>query len=307
MLNDNGRPVPHGIFTRPANRITEKRTAMDHTARFAADSLHKQYPEPAQVPGDSILVLVRDNAIYFWRGSDSTIFTKRFPEITDFLIGSAQYLGHLGSAPCYAYEIPGDMQIPENFTCSGVRELAGKVPAEELAIAGLAVQIIDFDRTTRFCGKCGAVNHASRTERAKVCPACHYVTYARISPAIIVLVRNNDSILLVHGKQAHVVRHSLVAGFIEPGETIEHAVHREVKEETGIAITNVRYIASEPWPFPNSLMIGFVADYAGGSITPDGVEIETAGWFDRNHLPELPPKLSIAHMLIEQWVSGKMT
>jgi NAD+ diphosphatase len=297
-------PVPHGIFTVPVNRITEKNMAMDHTAKFAADSLHKQYPEPAQVPGDSILVLVRDNAIYFRHGSEHTIFTKRSPDITDLLKGSALYLGHLGSAPCYAYEIPGEIQIPENFTCSGVRELAGKVPPEELAIAGLAVQIIDFDRTTRFCGKCGAMNHASRTERAKICPACHYVTYARISPAIIVLVRNNDSILLVHGKQAHVVRYSLVAGFIEPGETIEHAVHREVKEETGIAISNVRYIASEPWPFPNSLMIGFVADYAGGPLTPDGAEIETAGWFDRNHLPDLPPKLSIARMLIDSWKSG---
>lgn len=239
-------------------------------------------------------------------GNPSTIFTTNSSEVSGLSKEPAQYLGHLGSVPCYAFGIPGDVPVPEGLTCSGIRELVGVIPDEELAIAGLAVQVTDYDRTTRFCGMCGAPTRPARTERAKVCTACRHVTYARLSPAIIVVVKNRDTILLVRGNQAPPGRYSLVAGFVEPGETIEHAVHREVQEETGIAIANVRYIASEPWPFPNSLMLGFVADYAGGTVTPDGIEIASAGWFDCNNLPKLPPNLSISHHLMAAWVSGKI-
>jgi NAD+ diphosphatase len=277
---------------------------MNHTARFAADSLHKQYPEPDRIPDGALLVLVRNNRICIRTGIDRTIFVRDSLKIADFVRENAHYLGHLGSAPCYAYDA-GNLPV-SGCEDSGVRELAGIISDEELAIAGLAVQVVDYDRTTRYCGRCGARTDSSRSERAKICPACRNVTYPRISPAIIVLVRKGDTILLVRGKRAPVGRYSLVAGFVEPGETIEHAVHREVQEEAGIEIKNVRYLASEPWPFPNSLMSGFVADYAGGTIHPDGIEIEAAGWFGRDKLPDFPPKLSIAHTLIERWASGKM-
>nr|WP_321508015.1 NAD(+) diphosphatase [uncultured Methanoregula sp.] len=278
---------------------------MDHTAKFAADSLHKQYPLPDLMPEETLLVLVRNSGICYTGGKDPTIFVKISHEIQGISGENAQYLGHRNSHPSYALEIPGDNPCPEGLAWSGVRELAGTLPEEELAIAGLAIQVTDYNRTTRFCGRCGTRTRSSLTERAKVCPACHYVTYARLSPAVIVLVRNNNTILLAHNKQAPPGRNSLVAGFVEPGETIEHAVHREVQEETGISIKNVKYIASEPWPFPNSLMIGFIADYKGGTIIPDGIEIDTAGWFDRDHLPDLPPKLSISRALIDIWLDGK--
>ncbi len=197
-------------------------------------------------------------------------------------------------------------QCPEGVTLYGVRDLDDKIPDEETAIVGFAVQIADYHRTTRFCGKCGTRTLSSQTERAKCCPSCHYVTYARLSPAIIVLVRKDENILLVHGKQAPAGRFSLVAGFVEPGETIEHAVHREVKEEAGIEISLVRYLASEPWPFPNSLMMGFVADYAGGTIRPDGIETESVGWFDRDNLPDFPPKISLTRALIDGWIAGNL-
>ncbi len=214
--------------------------------------------------------------------------------------------GNLGTVPCYVLDIHKKDQCPDGVTLCGVRDLDDRIPDEELAIAGLAVQIADYNRTTRFCGRCGTRTLSSQTERAKICPSCHYVTYARLSPAIIVLVRKDEMILLVRGKQAPAGRFSLVAGFVEPGETIEHAVHREVKEEAGIEISHVRYLASEPWPFPNSLMIGFVADYAGGTLRPDGIEIESAGWFDRDNLPDFPSKISIAHALIDGWISGSL-
>lgn len=277
---------------------------MDHTAKFAAGSLHNQYPEPDRLPEDAYLVFVRDGGVCIRMSGAPTIFEKVSPDLKEELKRHAQYLGHRGSVPGYAIEVPGDQPPPNGLTYSGIRELAGLIPDEELAIAGLAVQLTDYDQTTRFCGRCGTTTEPARTERAKVCPTCHRVTYPRLSPAVIVLVRNGNAALMVRGKKAQPGRYSLVAGFVEPGETIEQTAHREVREETGIAIKNIRYCASEPWPFPNSLMLGFVADYEGGEIAPDGIEIESAGWFDRDHLPDLPPKLSITRALIDHWVSG---
>lgn len=277
---------------------------MDHKARFAADSLHKQYPEPERLPDDASLVFVRDGGVCAKRGSTPTIYNTVPPDLPEGLQRSAQYLGHRGSVPCYAVEVPGDQPLPKGLAYSSVRELAGLIPDEELAVAGLAVQIIDYDRNTRFCGRCGTQTEPARTERAKVCPSCHRATYPRLSPAIIVLVRKGDSILMVRGVRAPPGRYSLVAGFVEPGETIEGAVRREVREETGVAIKNIRYLASEPWPFPDSLMIGFVADYDNGEVVPDGVEIESAAWFDRDHLPDLPPRLSLTRALIDDWAGS---
>ena len=275
-----------------------------HNARFAAASLAKHYPEPASPPDDGCLwVVTLDSKVRVIHDPDPTIVSKISPTRSGCTVQFVQYLGRLESTPCYAGEISPSVGISGDAEFYGVRDLFGKISDAEVALAGQAVQIIDYHRSTKFCGRCGAANQQLTTERAKICPQCNLVTYPRLSPAIIVLVKNGNTILLVRSKNAPQGRLSLVAGFVEPGETIEHAVHREVKEETGITITNVRYLASEPWPFPNSLMIGFEADYAGGELKPDGYEIETAGWFDRKHIPESPLKISIARSLIERWIS----
>ena len=278
---------------------------MEHSARFDAGSLTKDYPRPPGIPENALLSAVCGHEICVRTGCDPTILMP-VSRVAMESLDNIQYLGNLGTVPCYVLEITGREELPVGFDLSSVRDLDGKIPDEELAIAGLAVQIADYNRTTRFCGKCGTRTAPSQTERAKICPSCHYMTYARLSPAIIVLVRKEENILLVHGKQAPAGRFSLVAGFVEPGETIEHAVHREVREEAGIEILNVRYLASEPWPFPNSLMIGFVADYAGGILTPDGIEIESAGWFGRANLPNFPPRISLTYALIDRWISGNL-
>jgi len=278
---------------------------MEHNARFNAGSLSKDYPRPRGIPKNALLVVIHKNEICLRTGCDPTIFMPTSREITESL-DDYQYLGNLGTVPCYVLDIPGEDQCPEGVILCGVRNLEGNIPDEELAIAGLAVQIADYHRTTRFCGRCGMRTLSSQTERAKCCPSCNYVTYARLSPAIIVLVRKDENILLVHGKQAPAGRFSLVAGFVEPGETIEHAVQREVKEEAGIEISRIRYLASEPWPFPNSLMMGFIADYAGGTIRPDGIETVAAGWFDRDNLPDFPLKISITRALIDRWIAGNL-
>lgn len=176
------------------------------------------------------------------------------------------------------------------------------MPEDELAIAALAVQIIDCDRTTQFCGQCGAKTRQLRTERAKFCSDCNLITYPQLSPEIIVLVQKEDQILLARSPHFLPDLHSVIAGFVEPGENLEHTVHREVKEEVGITVKNIRYFGSEPWPFPHSFMIGFVADYAGGEITIDNNEIVSAGWFSRDNLPS---RLSISRALIDCWVERR--
>jgi NAD+ diphosphatase len=277
---------------------------MDHTARFAAESLRKVYPEPEQIPSGALVVLTGSGKAGLRDGARPSVLFPLSDLHDDPVKRNLQYLGHRGLNPCYGYDLADGAATPEGIRFTGIRELFGVIPDDEIAIAGLAAQIADYDRTTRFCGRCGAATVPSRTERAKTCPACGLVTYARLSPAIIVLVQNGDRILLVRGKNAPAGRYSLVAGFIEPGETIEHAVRREVLEEAGLDVTNVRYMASEPWPFPNSLMLGFVATSSGCDPVPDGVEIESAGWFGKDDLPFIPPRISIARALMDAWLTS---
>jgi len=276
---------------------------MDHNGIFSADTLTARFPEPDSIPSDACWILVKDAGVYITAGPVPTIFVPGPPEAharSGLLI---QYLGHHEDIPCYAAGIAEPARAQEGMEYAGVRELFGKIPDEELAIASFAARMIMFDRNTRFCGRCGAPTRQLRTERAKLCSDCNLITYPRISPAIIVLVRNGNRILLARSPRFPPGQYSVIAGFVESGENIEHAVRREVREETGIEITNIRYSGSEPWPFPDSLMIGFTADYAGGEIRIDNNEIVSADWFDRDHLPLLPSKMSISRALIDQWIA----
>jgi NAD+ diphosphatase len=277
---------------------------MTHTAKYSAVSLRSQYPEPATPPGDADWVIVREKGVYVFPGTPPSLFFSGNPVEKCPPILRGQYLGHRGSVACYAAEISSDPEIAGCTFYPNIRELYGILSDDELAVAALAVRIVDFDRTTLFCGQCGARNRQSRRERAKCCDTCGLVTYPRTSPAIIVLVRRDDRVLLARSPGFPPDMHSILAGFVEPGENLEEAIHREVREETGIEITNPRYMGSEPWPFPNSLMIGFVADYAGGEIAIDNNEIIAAGWFDRDHLPPLPSTMSISRALIDWWVES---
>jgi NAD+ diphosphatase len=172
-----------------------------------------------------------------------------------------------------------------------------------MAVAGRANQFVDWARTHQFCGGCGQPTRDKADERAKVCPSCGLVNYPRVSPAIIVAVLKGDRILLAQSTRARNSFFSVLAGFVEPGETLEDCVRREVREETGIAVDGIRYFGSQPWPFPNALMVAFTATYAGGELAIDLSEIVNAGWFGADELPPLPGKHSIARRLIEWFVS----
>ncbi len=209
------------------------------------------------------------------------------------------YLGTLGERACYAFEYPADTEIPQDMAWKGLRALYAKLDDDLFALAGRALQYVDWDRTHQFCGRCGTATRQREHERARECPNCALIAYPRIAPAVMCLVRRGQEILLARSPHFLPGMYSALAGFVEPGESLEQCLAREVLEETGIKIANPRYFASQPWPFPHSLMIAFVADYAGGEITPAPDEIEDAQWFALDALPKLPNRISIARRLID--------
>ncbi|MEM7110858.1 MAG: NAD(+) diphosphatase [Chloroflexota bacterium] len=224
-----------------------------------------------------------------------------------------QYLGYLddenGKIHCYSAEVDRKLETtPEGHAFKGLRELYPLLGDGFFWLGGRAIQIVDWDRTHQFCGRCGAKTESLAHERSKKCPQCGLTAYPRLAPAIIIAIErpfpDGNRILLARNARFPYGFYSVLAGFVEPGETLEECAHREVFEETGIRIKNVRYFGSQPWPFPHSLMVGFTADYAGGDIVLEEEELDDAAWFRADDMPLTPPSLSISASLI-QWFVDK--
>lgn len=220
------------------------------------------------------------------------------------------YLGYLlddqgQEIDCYCAEIAPDAPVPDGMTVEGLRPLYAQLSEPLYGLAGRAIQILAWDRTHRYCGQCGTPTETMVNERAKHCPNCGLVSYPRLSPAIIIAVvrhtEHGKQLLLARNHRFPAGRFSVIAGYVEPGESLEECARREVREEVGIEINNIRYFGSQPWPFPNSLMVGFVADYERGELALEESEIAEAGWFAADALPDLPPKISIARRLIDRF------
>ena len=210
------------------------------------------------------------------------------------------YLGRLADTDCWAAEAPMEAPPPPaGLGWEGLRALFSVLDDAHFALAGRAIQLLDWDRNHRFCGRCGAPTEAKSEERARACPACGLAAYPRIAPAVMGLVRRGRELLLGRSPHFPPGMYSALAGFVEPGETLEQCLARELEEEVGVRVSRIRYFASQPWPFPNSLMIAFVCDWEGGEIRAQPGEIEAANWFDVLQLPRLPSKISIARRLID--------
>jgi NAD+ diphosphatase len=216
--------------------------------------------------------------------------------------GTAHAVGELGGLVCYAVDLPADWQPPEPMAFHNLRRLWGALPEEAWRLAGRGVQIVDWDRNHRFCGRCGTATARQPGEWSRQCPSCGLAHFPRLSPAVIVRIERGDEILLARSPHFQPGVYSTLAGFVEPGESLEEAVHREIFEEVGVRVAHVRYFGSQPWPFPNSLMVGFVAEYLSGELRLQEGEIEDARWFTRDTLPNLPFAISIARALIEEWI-----
>jgi NAD+ diphosphatase len=191
----------------------------------------------------------------------------------------------------------------EPFAVAGLRELFPVLGEAGWHAAGRAVQIVEWAATHRFCGRCATPTGRVDGERCMRCPACGLTAYPRIAPAVIVLVRRGGEVLLARGARFPLPFYSTLAGFVEVGESLEQTVEREIREEVGVEVANVRYFGSQPWPFPHSLMVGYTADWAGGDIRIDENEIVDAQWFRADALPAIPPRLSIARSLIDAWLA----
>jgi NAD+ diphosphatase len=215
-------------------------------------------------------------------------------------------VGLVGGAAWWAVEVPETEEDPSYGAAIDLYGYHGRASEAEWLAAGRAVQLVDWARTHRFCGRCGTPTELAAGERAMRCPACNHTAFPRVAPAMITLVTRGEpgpdqEVLLARGVQWRVPMFSCLAGFVEPGESLESAVVREVREEVGITVREPRYRASQPWPFPHSLMIGFRAEYESGEIECDQTEIAEAGWFGRDALPMVPPGISIARRLIDEW------
>jgi NAD+ diphosphatase len=220
-------------------------------------------------------------------------------------VGEGIFVGTLGGSPCWAVDADGvgpSFEAAEAF--ADLRRLFGQVDEPTWLAAARALQLVEWTRTHRYCGRCGAPTEASPTELARRCPRCNLLAFPRLAPAVIVLVERDDGrALLARNAQWRGGMYSCLAGFVEPGESVEGALRREVREEVSVEVDDLRYRRSQPWPFPHSLMLGFNARYAGGEVVCDGREILDAGWFAPDDLPELPGPISIARWLIDDWVA----
>jgi NAD+ diphosphatase len=257
---------------------------------------------------DSIAFAFRQSDVLVFRTDDDAGFgipTRAQLEDLAFDLRLETYIGELDDADVVAWDLDRDVQAPDGWTFEGVRALYGLVEDELYGLAGRSVQLIDWRRNHQFCGRCGTATELVEAERATRCANCGLINYPRISPAVIVLVEKEGQCLLARGHNFQTAFYSCLAGFVEPGESLEDAVCREVREETNVEIENLAYFGSQPWPFPNSLMIGFTASYAGGAIELEEAEIADARWFSPDDMPLLPGKISIARRLIDDFLERR--
>lgn len=203
------------------------------------------------------------------------------------------------------FTIPAPITDNPRYEMCGLRQSYYKLSTALYLKAGKCQELNYWDQNTQFCGVCGAPTKM-HTEISKQCTNCGKQVWPSLATAIIVLIRRGEEVLLVHARNFKSDFYGLVAGFVETGETLEEAVHREVMEETGLTITNLKYFGSQPWPYPSGLMVGFTADYVSGEIHLQKEELSRGKWFTKDNLPTIPEKLSIARQIIDAWLEEKL-
>lgn len=296
-------PLINTYFPRDSSIFRQERTMTTHyhfalkTPFLPGTRLEGNISSPALW-----FIFCEDRLLVQSSGAEAIDICSRSPEHLGLPAIFNRYLGRYGGVDCFVAELEGSPAAPPAMQFRGLRSLFGVIDDDLFSLAGRAIQILHWHREHRFCGRCGNPLIDRRSELARKCPHCDLISYPRLSPAVIMSVVREDKILLARAPRFTSGMYSTLAGFVEPGETLEEAVKREVWEEVAIEVDNIHYVASQPWPFPHSIMIGFSASYADGEIHIDNKEIEAAGWFSVRDLPLLPSKISIARLLIDNFI-----
>ena len=240
-----------------------------------------------------------DDAYYFIFNENRELYLdneKLINDISDLNINFCLYIGKYKSKDCFVV----NADFKKGFDLREVYEFN-----KDLYLMGTkAVLVNDWYISHRYCGRCGTETQLDEKDMMLKCPECGQVHYPRIAPAIIVAIRKGDELLMAQHSYHETIRYALIAGFVEPGESIEEAVHREVQEEVGIKIKNLTYKKSQSWPFPNSLMLGFEAEYDSGDIKVDGNEIVKAKWFKKDEIVRYNSDISISDWLIQEFIDN---
>jgi NAD+ diphosphatase len=262
------------------------------------------YDPHTPLADDHWVVGISGNRLLLWR--DSSHLTIPCGELirAGFSPIDSLHMGLWRGTPCHAWIFQPDLQLPEDshWVVAGLRSRLGVVDDEEFMLAGRAQQLAHWREFHRFCGRCGAPTRPELHERVLACLSCGALYYPRIAPCVIGIVVRGQECLLAHNARFPDGLYSALAGFIEPGESAEQALVREIREETGIEVDQLEYMGSQPWPFPSQLMLGFVARYSSGEIVVDGVEITDAQWFTAENLPQVPSAHTISGKLIQHFV-----
>lgn len=233
------------------------------------------------------------------------LFLSALPH--DFTVANDDllYLGILDGQACCAFAVSEETPLPDGYRKVGLRSLYGNIGDQEYGLAGYASQLLGWQRISRFCGVCGSPTEKETGTWGRRCTACGHTFYPPVSPAVLALVHDGADRILLAQKSGWGKRYSILAGFVEPGESLEECAIREVAEEVGVDVTDVLYQGSQPWPFPHQVMVGFTARYTGGEIELEEAELSHAAWFRFDELPELPPPLSLSRQIIDRWIASR--
>jgi len=264
----------------------------------------RAYPPAQPAPGSAIwLPFAQGDLLVRTTQGQTNLHWGDWRSVEALSLGEPLYVGTLDGLPCLAADCDG-VEIPEGWAWMGLRALFGQLPEAALTLAGYASQMLYWRRTSGFCPVCGHSTGSRETDWGRICSECGHVAYPHVTPATLILVYDGPRLLLAQ-KPGWGTLYSILAGFVESGESLEDCVRREVKEEVGIEVTELAYAGSQPWPYPHQLMVGFRARYAGGAIKVDGEELERAGWFTIDGLPDLPSPVSLSRQMIDAWLAER--
>lgn len=289
----------------PPTPITIDRTPLTVYLPFNIDAMHGEFVPAKQgvaPTANGYWLMIQEQGLVVLDQAEVSLPSGDLPAGFEDAVSEPLALGTWQGHTCWAVSLPREFKLPPGFRRETLIPMQGPgLPDDVLSLGGVAMQALYWASTSSFCPRCGGETKRIDGEWGKRCPGCGYEHYPHLHPAVIVLVRDGNRLLLTRKAIWAPGRYALIAGFVDNGESLEAAVKREVKEEVGVDVDDIRYVGSQNWPFPSQIMLGFVARYAGGEIRVDEQELEDARWFPCDELPSRPSRHSIAGFILSNY------